>query len=178
MFGFKTRTLVIAGAITAIIGSGAYAARNYQPSHEDRAYFATYMITKKLELNDAQEAGLDNLAKSWIGTAGNMKTFRKSILDDVKKMATGDDLSVEQVNALRDKIKAEIDSRADEIVPQFVSFYNSLDGDQKAKIVSKLDEVSERMEKGGFRHHRRDGHGMWKHGEGEWRGKHGGQPKE
>ncbi len=161
MFGLKTRTLVIGGVIATLIGTGAIASRFQNKTMEDRAHFATYMITKKLELNDSQEANLDALTKSWIGSAGTIKTFRSAMLDEVKSLASGENLSIEQVNAFRDKIKAEIDRRADEVLPQFVTFYNGLNADQKAKIVARLDKVSERMENGGFRHHR----GKWKHSE-------------
>ena len=151
MFGLKTRTLVIGGVLAAVIGTGAVASRYNNPSIEDRANFATYMITKKLELNDAQEAKLDALAKVWIGNASTRKPFRQAMLDEVKSLASGDNLSVEQVDAFRAKIKAEFDRRADQLVPQFVSFYNDLNADQKAKVVARLDKVSERMKKGGFR---------------------------
>ena len=163
MFGFKKRTWIIGGVIAALVGTGAIASRYNNHSVEDRVDFATYMITKKLDLNDAQEASLGKLAKSWVGTAGTMKSFRKSMLDEVKQLASGEDLSVKQINALREKIKSEIDRRADEVIPEFVSFYNSLDASQKSQIAERLDKVSERMEKGGFRRH-------WRHGGGHKRG--------
>ena len=111
MFGLSTRTWIIGGVVAAIIGTGAVASRIKSHSVEDRVDFATYMITKKLSLNDDQEASLDKLAASWIGTAGSMKTFRKSMIDEIKGLTNGEDLSVEQLNALRDKIKAEIDQK-------------------------------------------------------------------
>ncbi len=154
MFGLRKRTWVIGGVVAALIGSGAIAARYHNPSMEDRADFATYMIAKKLDLTDAQEASLEKLAANWVSTASSMKAFRKSMVEEVKSLASGEDLTVEQVTALRDKIKAEIDRRTDEMAPEFVAFYNGLDSDQRGKIIARLNNMSEHMEKGGMRHHR------------------------
>jgi hypothetical protein len=161
MFGLSTRTWVIGGIVAAIIGTGAVASRIKSHSVEDRVDFATYMITKKLSLNDDQEASLDKLATSWIGTAGSMKTFRKSMINEIKGLTNGEDLSVEQLNALRDKIKAEIDQKTDAVLPELVAFYNGLDKDQRAKIASRMEDMSKRMEKGNFSHRRDRGHHRW-----------------
>ena len=161
MFGLSTRTWIIGGVVAAIIGTGAVASRMQSHSVEDRVDFATYMITKKLSLNDDQEASLEKLATSWIGTAGSMKTFRKSMIDEIKGLTNGEDLSVEQLNALRDKIKAEIDQKTDAILPELVAFYNGLDKDQRAKIASRMEDMSKHMEKGNFSHRRGHGHHRW-----------------
>jgi hypothetical protein len=161
MFGLSTRTWVIGGIVAAIIGTGAVASRIKSHSVEDRVDFATYMITKKLSLNDDQEASLDKLATSWIGTAGSMKTFRKSMINEIKGLTNGEDLSVEQLNALRDKIKAEIDQKTDAVLPELVSFYNGLNKDQRAEIASRMEDMSKRMEKGNFSHRRDRGHHRW-----------------
>lgn len=152
MFGLRKRTWVIGGVVAALIGTGAIAARYHNPSMEDKADFATYMIAKKLDLTDAQEASLEKLAVNWVSTASSMKDFRKSMVEEVKSLASGEDLTVEQVIALRDKIKAEIDRRTDEMAPEFVAFYNGLDSDQRGKITARLNNMSEHMEKGGMRH--------------------------
>jgi len=161
MFGISTRTWVIGGVVAAIIGTGAVASRIHHRSVEDRVDFATYMITKKLELNDTQEAALDKLAASWIGSAGSMKNFRKSMIEEIKGLANGEDLSVEQLNALRDKLKAEIDRKTDAMVPGLVAFYNGLDKNQRAEIASRMEDMSKRMEKGKYSHRRGRDHHRW-----------------
>ncbi len=161
MFGLRKRTWIIGGVVAALIGTGAVASRIHGRSVEDRVDFATYMITRKLELNDVQEASLDKLAASWVGAADTMKSFRKSMIEEIKGLAGGEDLSVEQLNALRDKVKAEIDRRTDALVPELVAFYNGLDQEQRSRITSRLDKISERMEKGNFSHRRGRGHHRW-----------------
>ncbi len=161
MFGLRKRTWIIGSVVAALIGTGAIASRIHSRSVEDRVDFATYMITRKLELNDTQEASLDKLAVSWIGTADTMKSFRKSMIEEIKSLTGGEDLSVEQLNALRDKVKAEIDRRTDALVPELVAFYNGLDQEQRARITSRLDKMSERMEKGDFSRRRGHRHHRW-----------------
>ena len=153
MYGIKKRTWVIGAVVAAIIGTGAIASRYHNSSMEDRADFASYMISKKLELDDTQESALDRLVENWVSSAGTMKDFRKSMLEEVKTLATGENLTIEQIYVLRDKIKAEIDNKTDALAPQFVAFYNGLEPAQKEKVIARLDKMSEHMGKDG--HHRR-----------------------
>lgn len=153
----RKRTWIIGGVIAALLGTGAIAARYHGHSMEDRAHFATYMITKKLELNDEQEANLDKLAASWIDQRSSMKDFRKSMMEEIKSLANGDDISVDQITSLREKAVSQFASRADTMIPQFVAFYNSLDDTQRAKVSERLDQMAERMEKRG----KRGGHGWY-----------------
>jgi hypothetical protein len=161
-YGLRKRTWIIGGIIAALVGTGALAARYHNRSMEDRAGFATYMITKKLELNDTQESSLEKLVAGWVTNAGTMKSFRKSMFDEVKTLAAGENLTAEQLNNLRDKVKDEIDRRTDQLVPELVTFYNGLDLTQRAKVMVRLERMSEHMEKGGFSH-RRGSHGHRDH---------------
>ena len=61
---------------------------------------------------------------------------------------------------LKDQIKAEFDKRADAIIPEFVTFYNTLDDKQREVVTARLEDMSERMSEGG-RHHR-GGWGKWR----------------
>jgi len=153
MFGIKKRTWLIGSIVAAIIGTGAVAARYSSYGMEDRADFATYMITKRLELNDAQEASLDKLAKSLMQSASTMRPFRNAMLEELKTLASGENQSIDQVNTLREKIKSEFDRRADVVIPEFVTFYNGLDADQKSKVVARLDNAGKHMGKRGSRKH-------------------------
>ena len=162
MFGIRKRTLIIGTVIGAFLATGAVASRMHSYSIEDRADFATYMITKKLDLNDAQQAQLDKLAQGWVSSIEPAKMFRQSMLSEVKELASGDQLSVDQISAIKDKIETEIDRRTDTIIPQFVAFYNGLNSDQKAKIVARLEDVSKHMNGGEM------------HGNKKWGGRHWG----
>ena len=171
MFGLKKRTWITGGIIGALLATTALASRVHNASTEDRAHFATYMITKKLDLNKDQEVLLDELSKDWIASMEPAKLFRQELLNEVKGLAQSEQLSVEQINTLKEKIKAEMDRRTDSVIPQFVSFYNGLNNDQREKITAQLERVSKRMEKGEFRRHRGWGenvHGArWNHKDSE-----------
>jgi len=153
MFGIRKRTWLIGSIVAALVGTAAIASRYNNVSMEDRADFATYMITKRLELNNTQEASLDKLAASLMASASTMSSFRQAMFAQVKTLATGESLSVEQVRAVRDEIKVEFDRRSDQMIPEFVTFYNGLNSDQKAKIVARLDNAAEHMGKRSSRRH-------------------------
>ncbi len=79
--------------------------------------------------------------------------------DRLKEMAAEKTLTVEEVNTLRDQIRDEFERRADIMIPQFVSFYNSLDENQKDMVNARLEKMSARLADIGEGRH----HGKWRH---------------
>ena len=146
MLGLRKRTWIIAGVVAALIGTAAVAGRYHHRGHspEDRADWATYMVTKRLELTDEQQASFDKIAQSYVELMSTRRSFMSDMAGKAKELAQGDNLTVEDVNALRGEISAEFDRRADVLVPQLVAFYNTLDDEQKAKVAQRLDRMSER----------------------------------
>jgi len=64
-----------------------------------------------------------------------------------KRVERVETLTVEEVNLLREEIKAEFDRRTDILVPEFVAFYNTLNDEQRAKVTERLDKMSNRLER-------------------------------
>ena len=77
MLGLRTRTWVIGGVIAALVGTAAVAGRYHHRGHspEDRADWASYMVTKRLELNGEQQAAFEKIAQSYVELMGTRRSF-------------------------------------------------------------------------------------------------------
>lgn len=147
MFGLKNkRTWVIGGVVAALVGTAAIATtRDHSP--EKRAERVTERVVDRLDLNDTQEEAFSRVAKSYASIRGTAPEFMLDLSRQLKELAQDETLSVEEVNMLRDQIKAEFDRRADALIPQFVAFYNTLDEKQRAKVTERLDKMGNRIER-------------------------------
>jgi hypothetical protein len=147
MFGLKKkRTWVIGGVVAALIGTTAFATM-HKHSPEKRVERVTERVVGKLDLNTSQEEAFSKVAKSYVSIRGTAPEFMLDLSGKLKDLAKDETLTVEEVNLLREEIKAEFDRRTDILVPEFVAFYNTLNDDQRAKVTERLDKMSNRLER-------------------------------
>jgi hypothetical protein len=155
MFGLGKKTWIIGGILVALAGTTAYATKMRDRSPEDRAAWATERVAEKLNLNDGQKAAFEKVADEMVAMRGVRTEFMMDLSGKLKELSQDDTLTVEEVNTLRDEIKAEFDKRANAIIPEFVTFYNTLDDEQRDMVTARLENMSERM------HDRRHKRGGW-----------------
>lgn len=143
MFKSKKKTLVIGGVVVALMGSAAFAMKGH--SHEDRAAWATERVASHLELDNAQQEAFSKVTDSYMEIRGTGPEFLLDLSGKLQELAADDTLTTDEVNELREQIKAEFDRRADLIVPEFVEFYNGLDDSQRDIVMTRLENMSERI---------------------------------
>ena len=152
MFKSKKKVLVIGGVVVALMGSAAFAMKGH--SHEDRAAWATERVANHLDLKSEQQEALSKVADSYMEIRVSSPEFMLDLSSKLQELAADDTLTTEEVNELRDQIKAEFDRRSDIIVPEFVAFYNGLDDAQRDIVMERIESVTERMSD---RHERHSG---------------------
>ena len=145
MLGLKKKTLVIGGVVAALLGTAAFATlRDHSP--EKRVERVTERIVDRLELNSTQEEAFARVANSYLSIRGAAPEFMLDLSSKLEELAKDETLTVEEVNQLRDEIKAEFDRRTDILVPEFVAFYNTLNEKQRTEVADKLAKMSDRLE--------------------------------
>ena len=145
MLKFRKRTWVIGGVVAALLGTAAFAAiRDHSP--EKRVERVTERVVDKLDLNTTQEEAFTKVAKSYLGIRGTAPEFMLDLSSRLQELAKDETRTVEEVNQLREEIKAEFDRRTDVLVPEFVAFYNTLNEDQRAIVSDRLEKMSDRLE--------------------------------
>lgn len=155
MFGLKKRTWIIGGVLVALIGTGAVAARYHNADPQKRAEWATERVADRMDLTDEQKKAFGKVAQKYAEIRGTTPELMVDLQTKLKELAADETLTVEEVNTLKDQIKAEFDRRADILIPEFVGFYNTLNKEQRDMVVSRLDRMGKWMERGGKRGHHR-----------------------
>ena len=145
MLGLKRKTWIIGGVLAALTATGAIAAKSYYTPEKRMAHMSEH-ISNSLNLNDIQKGNFEKVATSLMQMRGGSSDFMLTLSGQLKELAADNTLTVEEVNSLRDQIKAEFDRRSEVVVPEFVAFYNSLDDDQKGQILDKIDHIESRIE--------------------------------
>ncbi|MGB7285627.1 MAG: hypothetical protein WBC71_01735 [Salaquimonas sp.] len=158
----RKRTWIIGGVVVALLGTTAMAAKWHDRSPEQRAAWATERVADRMNLDDGQKAAFEKVANSMLEIRGARPEFMMDLSGKLKELAADETLTVEEVNTLRDQIKAEFDKRANAIIPDFVTFYNTLDDDQREMVTARLEKMTERMADGRG-HHRGGWFGGGKH---------------
>lgn len=157
MLGLKRKTWIIGAVVAALTATGAIAAKNHFTPEKRMAYMSEH-VSDSLKLNDSQKENFDKVASSFMQVRGGSADFMLTLSSQLKELAADKTLTVDEVNTLRDQIKAEFDRRSEVVVPQFVAFYNSLDDDQKGQILNKFENIENRVEG----HHKGNGkHRFW-----------------
>jgi len=128
------------------LGTGAFAKlKDHSP--EKRVERVTERVVGKLDLNKAQEEAFSKVAKSYVSIRGTAPEFMLDLSSQLKELAQDETLTTQEVDVLKEQIKSEFDRRADALIPEFVTFYNTLDENQRAKVVARLDKMGNRLEK-------------------------------
>lgn len=145
MLGLNKKTIVIGGVVTALLGTAAFATIKDR-SPEERVERVTERVVDKLELNSIQEEAFAKVANSYVSIRGTAPEFMLDLSSKLEELAKDETLTVEEVNQLREEIKAEFDRRTDILVPEFVAFYNTLNEDQRTEVAERLEKMSDRLE--------------------------------
>ncbi|MBL1406618.1 MAG: hypothetical protein COC00_011590 [Rhizobiales bacterium] len=145
MLGLKRKTWIIGGVVAALTATGAIAAKNHFTPEKRMAYMSD-RVSDSLNLNVTQKESFEKVATSFLQVRGGSADFMLTLSGQLKDLAADKTLTVEEVNTLRDQIKAEFDRRSEIVIPEFVAFYNSLDDDQKGQILDKIDKIESRVE--------------------------------
>ena len=146
MLNFSKKTWAIGGVVVALLGTAAaYAMHDHSP--EKRAEWATKRISNHLDLNADQKTAFSKVTDSYLQIRGTAPEFMLDLSGKLKELAADDTLTQEEVNQLREEIKAEFDRRTDLLVPEFVAFYNTLNEEQRELVVARLGKMSNKIEK-------------------------------
>ncbi len=149
----KKSTKIIMTSLLALgISGGVFAYGSHSHwgmSADEKAEFITERVTKKLDLDEAQEQNLQVLATDMLQLMEEVKSGRQEHMNEIQQMLA--DPVLDQAAALKmieDKTQA-INDRAPATIASLALFLDSLNPEQKSELQSF---VSERM------HHKR-GHG-------------------
>lgn len=140
-FNRLARTLSLSAlAVVALTGlSGC------KMSIEDRATYASKYLSRKLDLNDAQKAEVEVLAKQAAEDFKNMKPDRKELADEVEKQMTTDKADVTQIRKLMASQQVKRQILTDKWITKIAEFHAKLSPEQKQEAAKLLRKFSKKF---------------------------------
>ncbi|MFK7903373.1 MAG: hypothetical protein AB8B49_11095 [Nitratireductor sp.] len=145
MFGLSRKTWIIGAVVAAISATGAIAAKNFSNT-EKRMEKISERVSERFNLNETQKGNFEQVTASLLSARGGTGEFMLNLSGQLKELAADKTITQEEANLLRDQIKAEFDRRSEIVIPQFVTFYNSLDDAQKAQMMERVEKIESRIE--------------------------------
>ena len=137
----KTISIIIAVLLVLVVGFVVF--KNYKHkghnckhkhSIEKRADWMTERVSKKLNLNEEQKGKLESIRMTVVSHMEDHRESRKSSVDRLLKMMENETMQIEELDELVGEQQTRVEEFKNEILPQIVSFYNSLSADQREKL--------------------------------------------
>lgn len=144
MFRSKKKTMIIGGVVTALLATSVIAVKAHRGG--DRSEHMVERVSDHLELDASQQDAMTSVANAYRDMRADTPDLMIDLSGKLTELAADDNLTVEDVNQIRDQIKAEFDNRVDALVPQLVAFYNTLNEEQRGIVTARLEGMSDRFE--------------------------------
>jgi len=132
----KGLTILLAGAL--VISLGLFSGCR-QPSGAHKAEFIVDYISETLDLDDSQQAQLNEIKDELMEKAGQMRGDRASMYAELVSQLRSEKIDQARVKALIAEHRAKMDEIIDLIVVRLAEFHKTLSPEQKEKLIAKIE---------------------------------------
>ena len=112
--------------------------RRHGPGHG--AEFMVDYVAETLDLDDAQRAKLESIKDELLQKHEEMRTDKEAMHAQAKVLLLSDHIDETAVRAMVNEHRERMNSAIDLVITRFIEFHNMLTPEQKAKLVSKLEQ--------------------------------------
>ena len=136
----KLGILGIVGCALMLVGfSGC---RKHTP--EKKAEWAVKYVTKKLDLNEEQQAKLNDVKVTWLELKKKYAKDKEANYEEVKALIRSESLDENRVRGLIDDHKKKVDLEFPAVFKKVQAFHATLSKEQKEKAVELMDKFHKR----------------------------------
>ena len=125
--------------IGMLISGGALFSGCRRPSHAHKAEFMVDYISETLDLNESQQAQLDQIKDELMTKAQQMHTDKESMHGELVAQLRSEEIDQERVKALIAEHRAKMDEIIDLAVVRLAEFHKTLTPEQKEKLIAKIE---------------------------------------
>jgi Spy/CpxP family protein refolding chaperone len=118
-----------------------------KPTAQDKADYIVKKVTNKLDLDDQQEAKLKKVADKALVLKKQNQDQRDQFHAEIKNLILAENVKEEDIRALMDKKRQQIDDVLPQILPEVLDFHQSLKPEQKQKAVEFMEKFKKRHRK-------------------------------
>ena len=108
-------------------------------SHGHKAEFMVDYISETLDLNESQQAQLDQIKDELMAKAQQMHADKESMHGELVAQLRSEEIDQVRVKAVIAEHRAQMDEIVDLIVVRLAEFHKTLTPEQKEKLISKIE---------------------------------------
>ena len=108
-------------------------------SHAYKAEFMVDYISETLDLDDNQQAQLNQIKDELMAKVGQMRADRASMRDELVAQLRSEEIDQARIKAMIAERRAQMDAIIDLIVVRLAEFHKTLTPEQKEKLVAKIE---------------------------------------
>jgi len=108
-------------------------------SHGHKAEFMVDYISETLDLNESQQAQLDQIKDELMAKARQMHADKESMHAELVAQLRSEEIDQVRVKAVIAEHRAQMDEIVDLIVVRLAEFHKTLTPKQKEKLISKIE---------------------------------------
>jgi Spy/CpxP family protein refolding chaperone len=116
-------------------------------SPEKRMEWLKEEITDRLELNEDQQARLDEMTNDLVDRGREMRAIRASIRDTLMTELRKSEMNKEDLVQVFSENRAKFEEMISLLADRLVEFHQMLQPEQRAKLVAELEKHQKRWEK-------------------------------
>ena len=107
--------------------------------HAHKAEFMVDYISETLDLNESQQAQLDQIKDELMAKAQQMHADKESMREELVAQLRREEIDQERMKALIAEHRAKMDEIIDLIVVRLAEFHKTLTAEQKEKLIAKIE---------------------------------------
>ena len=125
--------------IGMLISGGALFSGCRRHSHAHKAEFMVDYISETLDLNESQQAQLDQIKDELMTKAQQMHADKESMHEELVAQLRSEEIDQVRVKALITEHRAKMDEIIDLVVVRLAEFHKTLTPEQKEKLIAKIE---------------------------------------
>ena len=141
------RNTIIVGSIIALSLSLLFFTGCRHRGHHGGAEFMIDYMSEALDLNESQQAQLDEIKEEMFTKVKEIKAKKRAQHDEFMALITAEQIDAGQLKTLVAEHRAQMDEVVDMAVDRVVAFHSTLTPEQKEKLAAKIEKF--------HRYHRR-----------------------
>ena len=107
-------------------------------SHGHKAEFMVDYISETLDLNESQQAQLDQIKDELMAKAQQMHADKESLHEELVAQLRSEEIDQVRVKAVIAEHRAQMDEIVDLVVVRLAEFHKTLTPEQKEKLIAKI----------------------------------------
>ena len=133
------KTIITGSIIVLCLSLLTFAGCRHRGHHGGAAFMIDY-LSEALDLNESQQAQLDEIKEEMFAKAKEVRAKKRAQHDEFMALIKSEQIDPVQLKAMVAEHRAQMDEVVDMAVDRVVAFHNTLTPEQKEKLATKIEK--------------------------------------